>query len=156
MAFGNNDVCRGPVNVAVIRLQKSMTVDYECTDCKLGFIVGAYHQHDHSDGYLGHRLMVCRACGCQHQIHRPLSDSEQPYILRSQPDLIIESQRRGTKLLIPFSKYTNQQIVESDDTSIVLCQRCNASGMLVDEWMPEFCCPNCSKPNLQQMSHWMT
>jgi len=134
-----------------------MPIDYECTACKLGFTVGFYHQHDHSDGYFGFRLLVCRGCGCQHQIHRPLSNSEQPCVLRSQPDLVIASPKRGSKLLIPFSHYTNQQFIESEDANILTCQRCHSVDALVDDWIAdEYDCPNCSQPNLRQMSHWMT
>lgn len=51
-----------------------MVIDFHCSDCDLKFSVGGFHYHCFNTGYGGIRLLVCQACGTQHQLECALRD----------------------------------------------------------------------------------
>ncbi len=137
---------------------QNMPLDYECSNCKLGFTVGTHHYHKHDDGYFGQRSLVCFACGRQHVIEIPMRDSHMPILLKSMPELLINCDKLlGTKLLFPRAQLQNTTTIESRDTSDLRCHGCVEIGTLLSEMRrANRRCPNCKLDTLDVLTHWMT
>lgn len=135
-----------------------MPQDLECSECRLGFSIGFYHYHIHSDGYFGRQLLVCRDCGCQHFIEVPLSDSAAKPALESFFDLLIDCPKlRGTKLLFSQQQWAHRQELSDQTLSGIRCQRCDSLGKLSDTWQAEWGCPSCSRTDtISVLTLWMT
>jgi rubredoxin len=152
-------ICAGPKlsQSQVIRLNCVMPLDYQCSQCRLGFSVGTYHYHSHASGYFGRTLLLCSNCGTQHAIEIPIKDDGEPYTLRSMPGPAVECETLdGFKLLFPKSEWTHPVPIPSHRTESLSCQHCGVRGTLTENVTDEWTCPNCSAPNKGYFSRWMT
>jgi hypothetical protein len=136
----------------------NMPVSFECDECKLGFELGLFHQHDHSDGYSGHRLMVCQKCGCQHCLRVPFHDNtETPQILMSQKSALFKVAKRSSKLLIRYTDYANHENCCGVELGALKCQHCESSVPLTTEWPSKSGdCPACGHLILESIGTWFT